>query len=227
MLLKANDFSKSPEKSETFSFRDVAIEARQIIESAHRERDRIIAKAQFDIERARKDAADRGYSKGYAEGISAGREEGSSAALAEAREKFSENGNSALVCLKDALAKLDEQKQHMLWQAEQSMVRLSIDIARQIVKRVVLEDPDITIANVKAALDMVARGNDVVVKVNPGDISYLESMLADSEDVLGKYNNIKIEQDMGIISGGCVLLTEQGQIDAQRSEEHTSELQSH
>jgi flagellar assembly protein FliH len=215
MLLKANDFGKSLKKGETFSFRDIAAEARQIMESAHREHDRLIATAQAGIEHACKEATERGYRQGYDEGIAAGREEGSSTALAEARKEFSQNGNSALTCLKEALEQLDQQKQQVLWQAEQSLVKLSIDIASQIVKRVVAEDPDVTVANVKAALEMVARGSDVVVKVNPGDISYLESMLADNGDVLGKYNNVKIEQDLKIANGGCVLLTGQGQIDAQ------------
>jgi flagellar assembly protein FliH len=215
MLLKANDFGKNLTKGETFSFRDIAVEARQIMESAHRERDRMIATAQAGIEQARKEATERGYRKGYDEGIAAGREEGSSAALAEARKEFSQNGNSALACLKEAMEQLDQQKQQVLWQAEQSLVRLSIGIASQIVKRVAAEDSDVTGANVKAALEMVARGSDVVVKVNPGDISYLESMLADDKDVLGKYNNIKIEQDMKIANGGCVLLAGHGQIDAQ------------
>jgi len=215
MLLKANDFGKGLKKGETFSFRDIAAEARQIMESAHRERDRIIAKAQADVEQVRREATERGYRKGYDEGVVAGREAGSSEALAEARQEFSQNCNSALTCLKEALEQLDQQKQQVLWQAEQSLVKLSIDIAGQIVKCVVAENPDVAGANVKAALEMVARGSDVVVKVNPGDISYLESMLADDKDVLGKYNNIKIEQDMKIANGGCVLLAGQGQIDAQ------------
>jgi flagellar assembly protein FliH len=218
VLMKAAEFAKKGDNKEIFSLRDVADEARQIIEAARNEYDRLLIEAQTDIQRQLEQAAEKGYQQGYREGLDKGQQEGLQQALTEARQKFAENSAETINALKSVLQYFDQAKENLLWQAEQETVALALAIAEKVVKQTVTKNAhnaEITIANVKAALELVVRNTDVTVMVNPEDLKHLEELAGKTETALGNFTSIKFESDRQIAPGGCKVSTEKGRIDGQ------------
>jgi len=214
-VLKAAEFSESPVKTEVFSLGDIEAEARTIIAAAQKERERILAEAQREIDVAGQKAQQDGYHTGHEKGLAEGRQAGHQEALKKAQEDFAQQSNDTLGSLRSNLEQFEQAKERLLWQAEQGTVALAISIAEKVIKQRSLTCREIAMENLKTALDFVSKGTDVIVKVNEKDAEHLERMAGNNEAVLGQYRHIKFEVDDEIEPGGCVLCTEHGQIDGQ------------
>ena len=196
-VIKAVEAAKDNQEKKVFNFMDIAADAKEQIAHSHEE-----AKLE-------------GHKKGHEQGLNEGRKKGHEQGLEEARKDFAKNSSSALKVLKDALQEYDQMKTKLLWQAEQGAVELVVKICEKVIKRSVEKNPDMTVDNLKGALDMVTQRCNLIVKVNPADMDHLKEMVDNDEAVFGKYENINIEADKEVSTGGCRVLTENGEIDAQ------------
>ena len=217
VLLKAAEFEKKDrEKSSFFNLNDIAEEARQIIASARLESERLLDQAHTEIDRRFKEAQQQGYQAGYEKGGVEGCKEGQRQALEEAQTTFSRESAQTVEALNSVLQEFAGFKDKLLWRAEQDTIALALDIAGKVIKRKIEKSPDdadVTADNVKAALELIARNTDVIVKINPGHLEHLEKMASKNKQDLGKFNSIRFEPDESITLGGCVVNTEHGRID--------------
>ncbi len=102
---------------------------------------------------------------------------------------------------------------------EQTYERLAIgtavELARKIIQR---EIKEVTIINqvVKDAIAKVVGANEVRIKFNPSDLAQLNNY---SRNLINSssFNKIKFEEDEKIESGGCLIETEIGNVDARIS----------
>ena len=217
VLLKAAEFEKKDrEKTAFFNLNDIAEEARQIIASARQEAEQLLDQAHTEIERRFEEAQQQGYQAGYEKGGVEGRKEGQRQAFEEAQTTFSRESAQTIEALNNVLQEFAGFKDKLLWRAEQDTIALALDIAGKVVKRKIeksSDSADVTAENVKAALELIARNTDVIVKINPGHLEHLEKMASKNKQDLGKFNSIRFEPDESITLGGCVVNTEHGRID--------------
>ena len=214
-LVKAAEAAKDKQEKRVFNFLDIAAEAKKIIAEAKRNRDKMIHDAREQIKHSHSEAKIQGHKEGYEQGLVEGDKKGHAQALKEARESFIKSSAEALSVLKGALEQYDQMKIKLLWHAEQASVDLVVKIAEKVIKRSAGQNPEITTDNLRAALELVTQADNLIVKVNPSDMEHLKKMADSDESVFGKYKNIKIEPDNQVDSGGCRVLTENGEIDAQ------------
>ncbi len=216
-VMKSGELNKERREHLVFNFRDVEVEANELVENARRQSEQLMSRTQTEAKRAAKETCEKaykeGHAKGLAEGLAQGREQGQKEAFEHGQQEFTRLCKETLEALLGSLEQFENDKGRLLWEAEQSMVDLSIAVARKVIKREVNYDRQIVVDNVKAALEMVNHTNDVIVRVNSGDMKYLKDMSASLEAALSKYGHTTVEADDEIEPGGCLLVTEQGQID--------------
>ena len=213
-VLKAEKLADSTIKKECFNLNDIAEEARRIIADAHAQSHHLLTEtaqqARADAQQTCALAQKQGHETGLAEGRTAGHQQ----ALQEARQQFAQQSKQTIELLQNVLAHFDQVKQQIVWQAEQNSVALALAIAEKIVKKTGLLSRDVSVENVKAALDLVNQTTDLVIRVSPQDLENLQRFADDHENAFGRYDSLTIEADENIEPGGCRIFTQQGEIDA-------------
>jgi flagellar assembly protein FliH len=155
------------------------------------------------------------YEKGFAEGQKAGIEVG---------ERM---GEALLKQYSANLVALNKLRKDLFATSEREVVRLSLEIARKIIKREVAIDEELILTLVKVALARVADQAMVTVRLNPKDYHSIERHHAagiSGSDVGTLTESIRLVEDPLIARGGCIIETESGTIDA-RVEEQLREIE--
>ncbi|MBN1766792.1 MAG: hypothetical protein JW860_16175 [Sedimentisphaerales bacterium] len=215
VLLKATEFENKNAQKKRFNLSDIAAEAQAMLDGAQRECERILAQAGQQAQEIKEKARQEGYQQGQEKGLEEGRQEGHEQALGEARETFARDSVNTLKALKEICEEFNRNKERLLWQAQQETVQLALAISEKVIKQQARQNPEITIANIKEALEFITSDTNVIINVNSRDLEHLEQMAGKNEDVWGHYSHIEIKADEGITAGGCRLCTPQGQIDGQ------------
>ena len=213
-VLKALEFDDSALKKERFNLTDIADEARRLVAEAKAESKKIVDAAVEDARQQCEQGRAEGYEQGRAAGVAEGEKAGHQQALEEARVKFAEESRLTTESLRAILQSFDQVKESLLWQAEQGTVALALAIAEKVVKSPVVATPEAAAANVTAALKLIARATDVTVRVNTQDVESLQRLADAHETTLGRFTSITVMPDNNIEPGGCLVLTEHGEIDA-------------
>lgn len=95
-------------------------------------------------------------------------------------------------------------------EAEEDLVRLSIEIARRILRREILTDPEAILGLAKAALDRVEAREVIRVRTHPQDARTLETRFAE----LGMPERCEVSADPRLERGAVILETSRGMFDA-------------
>ena len=148
------------------------------------------------LEDLQKQAYDEAYSEGYAAGLEAGE-----ADLKQRTERL----DQLLASLARPYELLDES-------VEKSLVDLAITIAKQLFRRELRIDPAHIIGVVREAIQLLpGSSRDVRIKLHPEDMALVAELLAKPEGERAW----SMEEDPLIDRGGCRVVTENSQIDAQ------------
>ena len=182
-------------------------ESRRIVEIARGEARRILEAALAERERIR--------AKAREEGLGAGRMEGRKTGIQEGREKLVEETAGVTELLGKIVDGLKKKRAEFEALAEREVVRLAILIAERIVKIEVKARSKVVVrANVLRAVELSARRHGLVVRVNPRDRTavrtYLPAVLAAFPEAEG----IELQSDKSILRGSCVVISEEGSVDA-------------
>lgn len=218
MLLKSAEFEQKDTTKKVFNLSDIAEEAREIIAAARRHAEGLKKQTETKCKQQLEQARREGNSKGWEEGFARGREEGMQQALEEARDNFARESAETLGTLQKISSAFDQVKQSLLWRAEQDTVALALAVAEKVIHQTVTQKEklnEITAANVKETMELVTRNTNVVVKVNPETLEYLETMASKNKQELSQYQSIRWEADESITPGGCVVSTDNGKVDGQ------------
>lgn len=148
------------------------------------------------LEDLQKQAYDEAYAEGYAAGLAAG----------EAQLKLRvQRLDELLTSLAKPYELLDET-------VERSLVDLAITIAKQLFRRELRVDPSHVIGVVREAISLLpASSRGVTVKLHPEDMALVDELLARPEGERAW----AIAEDPLIDRGGCKVVTQNSQIDAQ------------
>ena len=180
-------------------------------ESVQQQCERLIQEAQLKVSEIEKEA----YEKGFSEGQKAGGEVG---------ERMAESLLKQYSASLDALNKL---RKELFSTSEREVIRLSLEIARKIIKHEVAIDEELILTLVKVALARVADQALITVRVNPKDYHFIERHHAaglGATDGRSLSESVKLVEDPLIARGGCIIETDSGTIDA-RIEEQLREIE--
>lgn len=168
--------------------------------------DQITAEVEQKTLELMQDLQERAYQEGYQLGL----EQGTEKAFIEKKSELDDRLDSI-----DALLRqLTQLRTQLMHDHEGEVVRLVFDIAKKIIFREIQEDPTV----VKDLLIALIEGMDVDGRINvrlsANDFKFVEELKQRGDKKLIQLERINLEQDDQIQSGGCLIETNYGSIDA-------------
>ena len=145
----------------------------------------------------------RGYNRGHEEGYAAGLA-AAEAATAAHIEQLARLANNVL-----------EQHATFYRAAERQVVDLALQIAQRVVEHQVENMPDLAVGVIRAALDEMDARTAVRIRVSPEDEELVRRRWSQVVPPGIDAGRIELQLDQRIQSGGAVIETTQGQVDAQ------------
>jgi flagellar assembly protein FliH len=213
-VIKAGETYKLVKQPTTIDLADHLAEADKVVQAAREEAREFVNRARREAAAALKAARDDGYARGHAEGRRAGEEAGEAHALAEARQRFTDQHASLVEALGAALEELDARKRDLLIEARHHLLDFAIAVARRVVHRVGELHPEAAAANLEAALRLVSDRTDVAVRLNPADAAAIQQFGGELFERTRRIEHIAIVEDDSVAPGGCVVRAGDTQIDA-------------
>jgi len=148
-----------------------------------------------------------GQQTGYDAGFAAGREAGYAEGLAQAREQGAAEAQRLHALVQACAVSLGSLEEKM----GQSLLTLALDIAQQVVRTTLSEQPETVAAAVRDVLHInPSAGGQMRLWANPEDIELIRLHLADEL----KEGHWRVLADESIARGGCRAETPYGDIDA-------------
>jgi flagellar assembly protein FliH len=116
--------------------------------------------------------------------------------------------------LREAVVELEEFKKLICKNAEKAAVKLAFSIAGKILRTEIEKNNNFVIKIIKEALKKIMDDENVRIKINPSDLSYIQNAgsLQFSDILAG--SSVTFEADSEIARGGCLVETDSGGIDA-------------
>jgi len=175
-------------------------EAKAIITNAREEAEVIRSQAYEDAEKIRQKAKDEGYSDG----------------IKQAREEIESERQSALQESRDILEEARQTKLAMMRSSETDIVNLAVAIAKKVIATELSINPEIIVNVLREALNFLDHPENITVYVNPQDLEKLLEAVktGDFSEVRSNDINMGIRADKRISSGGCMVESEAGSVDA-------------
>lgn len=143
-----------------------------------------------ELENLQEGARQEGYQVGYVEGASAAQDE------AQAIHALVHNLDEALNQFENTIA--------------EDILKLSLEIARQVIRDSIKLQPELILTVIREALEQFPQ-NNAVIRLNPQDITLVRQHIQENLDQFGH----RLVHDESIQRGGCIIESQGGQIDAQ------------
>ena len=142
------------------------------------------------------------YGKGYTEGKKVG--------IENERKKV----ESVLNALHKVVAELKEIRTALYCNAEKETINLALAIAEKIVRHEIAINKDVVLSIVKEALKKIVDYDKVIIRVSPSDYQFLKTQKHQFLHLVENNETMTFEEDETILSGGCLIETSLGDIDA-------------
>ena len=146
---------------------------------------------------------------GHAEGLAQG--------MAEARSQL----QPAASALAEAIAATSAHGEEFLAEAERAAVDLALKLAEKIVGAAIDADPEAVLGVISGALRRATVRDHLVLEVNPDDFELVRDAADGVAARIGGIRRMDVVAERRIARGGCVVRTEEGEIDAQIEEQLT------
>ena len=150
------------------------------------------------------------YQEGYNEGLARGQSEGEKIGAALAASKI----EPLLKSLQSGVMQLKNIRQETYRHIELEVVDLALAIARQVVCREIEMDKEVVICVAREALSKVEDAARINIKMSPSDLQFINETKYQLSDLIDKIDNITLEAEESVESGGCIIETNLGEIDA-------------
>ncbi len=184
----------------------------------------LYAEAEAALSAARADAAERIEDAktqaealreaAWQEGFYSGTLEARAAVEAELRAEWAAR-QEALRRELDMVASDIAVAREILWQRQEGeMVALALDIAKQVIKTEVSQNPAVVHAVLANALRRITDKDNVRVRVSVSDAPRVKEAREDLMEIVDGLRFIEIVEDRRVGDGGCVVETNAGTIDA-------------
>ena len=155
------------------------------------------------IEAASREQCERAHRSGF--------EEGKDLGLQIERKEI----QPVLESLRGILKEISAERDRLIRDAESTVLRLALAVARKIVRAEIRQHPDLILNIVREAIKHVSDRSGLVVRVHPDDGRNVEGFRDQLLSSLNGIQTLEIEQDSQVAPGGCIVETNTGIIDAQ------------
>ena len=197
-ILRASDPQFSPQVA-SFNLDDVAAEAAECLAQARADAAKIVATAEGQAGDIRRQAA----------------EAGCTAAMQEFEKMVAAQVAPAIEAIRQAVIELRHEKQAWILHWESGAVHLAAAIAARVIRRELRQQPEITLALVREALDLAAGSPNVRLHLSPEDYKSLGTQVRTLIDAISALGDAEVTPDATIAQGGCRVETRFGTIDQQ------------
>ncbi|MDR0876720.1 MAG: flagellar assembly protein FliH [Treponema sp.] len=184
-------------------------EAEKIIAGARQKAQDIEDSSRQAFEAERKDAEERGRI--------AGREAGFVEGKAEVERLVKRT--------QTVLERAQDKRGEILAETEQEIIDLVLLISRKVIKVISENQRNVVISNVVQALRKVKGRGNIIIRVNMADVKLTTEHIKDFIQLVEGSKSIQVVEDSSVDSGGCVIETDFGEIDARISSQ-LAELES-
>lgn len=155
-----------------------------------------------------------GREEGYAKGLSQGQADGAEKAFQEAMGLFTRQTEDLRKLLSESVRRLDEARDQILRQARADLLELSLTIAERITNARARGDIETAQTNLAKAIEMVACGSQVQIRVCPGQLDQLAEYAKGFLQEMGLSESVSFLADEKLAPGDVVLQSRNGQVDA-------------
>ena len=173
-------------------------EAEDIIAAAHESARQIQADASAVFETERREAEEQGRADGHEAGFLEGKAE----------------VDRLIQRTQIVLERAQNKRVEILEQTEQEIVNLVLLIARKVIKVISESQRNVITSNVVQALKKVKGRGTVLIRVNMADLKLSTAHIKDFIGMVEGVKSIQVVEDSSVDSGGCIIETDFGEIDA-------------
>ena len=175
-------------------------EASNILFSAQEEAENLKLQVQQEAEEIKQEAFKEGYENG----------------LKKANEEIEADRQLAIQQSKEMIEEARQTKLEIMNSSESDMVRLAMAVAKKVIAGELITNPNVIINVLREALGFLDSAENIKVYVNQRDMDrILEVMKTERFPDIGNSDlNIELKPDNRISTGGCVLESETGSVDA-------------
>jgi flagellar assembly protein FliH len=146
------------------------------------------------------------FSEGHAKGFEQGKNEALESVMAETRERFERM---------DALIQsMESAKSELLDANREFLMNVVYRIAKAVVLKEISADKDYLLRLARELIEKCGLRDQLTLKIHPDDAEALEKLKEGLIQSFSSLKNLSIELSDHVASGGCVLETEWGAIDA-------------
>lgn len=179
-------------------------QATQTLIQAQEQADALLAAAQEEAVTIQATAQAEGYEEGYSLGVAEGQQKGEAAL------------SSVTAHLAEMLTSLQAQRQHVLRQAEEEVVQLTLAMVEKLVGQIAQHHEPLILHTVQRALAFLAESGPFALRVHPQDRTFLQEYWEEHiSEAPG--DAWELVADPAIARGGCLLMCGPTTIDARLS----------
>ena len=150
------------------------------------------------VEEIAEDAFQRGFAAGQRAGLETG----------------TKKADPVITSLYQALVQLQNIRKEIHQEIEKEVVQLALAIARKVVCHEVKTTQETVVWVVREALRQVENPGQIKIKLNPQDLQFINNTQSQLCQFLQHVDHIRFESADSIQSGGCLIETDRGDIDA-------------
>jgi len=187
-------------------FEALRAEAERVLAGANAQAAELLEDAQVQSEALREAA--------WQEGHHEGRVEARAAVEAELRADWDTRAAALRAELDGMVTQIASAREALWARQEPEMVALALDIARQVVKTEVRQNPEVVRALIANAVRRITDKDNVRVRVSVSDAPRVKEMRQDLLELMDGLRHLEIVDDRRVGEGGCVIETNAGTIDA-------------
>jgi flagellar assembly protein FliH len=153
---------------------------------------------------------DQAYQSGFIEG----REKG----MIEAEHQWHALGEKKieplLISLQEGLSQLNNIRKETYQEVEKEVVELALAIAKQVICHEITLNRDTVVCVAREALAKVEDPGNIKIRMSPSDLKFIKETRSQLSDLIENIDNVTLEAEENVQSGGCIIETDLGEIDA-------------
>ncbi|MEW4454324.1 FliH/SctL family protein [Bremerella sp. JC817] len=202
-VIKSGNLQNEPNLMATVAFNldDVSSKAQNDLNSVKLKAAELVKQAQEQAKQIRAQAEQQG------------RQAAEEKARQSMKVEVDQQAATLLPALRTLVQELTTARQAWLNQWEQVGLQVAVAIAEKIIRREVAADPQVSATLVRESLQLASGCGEIHVRLNPQDLSSMQSGEAMLCDELKKLAPAQIIADSSITRGGCIVETKFGSID--------------
>lgn len=150
----------------------------------------------------------------YQQAYEMGMEEGRKYAFEQASTAIERRLNE----LDSVLKQISDLKQLLIEQNEAHLVKLTYYMASKIAMKQIDEHPELVVEIMKQAISLSQSEEEILVQVPSSQVDFLEQVKKETGRELEFLKKVKFEAHEDMSVGGCIILTNYGEVDARLEE---------